>query len=158
MEFGKIKIRGRPPIFRKPEEMAAQIEDYFNSLPLVRNSLGLEEYRPTQSGLALHLGFEDRFSLTQYEAKPEFTYIIRQAKSLITSLHEGRMHEPSCSGSKFILQNMGYDKGETVINNNIELDLSKMPVIQKLLKYVPSENIEKAMQELEIAENEAKND
>jgi hypothetical protein len=132
--------------------MAVQIEDYFNTLKPVINAHGVEEYRPTVTELALHLGFESRQSFYEYEVKPRFTYILRQAHALVQIVHEKKVFDPNCTGSIFMLKNMGYDKGDAQITNNIELDLSKMPVIQKLLKYIPSENIQQAMEELEKEE------
>ena len=94
---------GRPPKFETPAEMQQAIDSYFEDEP---------EY-PTQSGLALAIGFADRESLRQYKAKKEFTRTVSRALARIDEIHERNLYDGSCSGSIFYLKNRGWsDKQE----------------------------------------------
>jgi hypothetical protein len=87
---------GRPPKYETPEEMQAVIDRYFESTN-----------KPTVTGLALYLGFEDRHSLLYYETdKPEFLTTIKKAKSKIAQYLEEQLYRQSTvTGIIFSLKN-----------------------------------------------------
>jgi hypothetical protein len=74
---------GRPPMFKTPEELQAKIDSYFEE------NKEAKEY--TISGLVLHLGFENRNSMYDYERKPEFTSILKKARNRIENRIETLM-------------------------------------------------------------------
>jgi len=105
------KKRGRPPKYSDASIMQAKIEEYFNSL------LGDEDKPdepPTMVGLALALGFNDRQSLFDYIAKPEYTCILKKAKTRVEKFWERKLAGTSPTGAIFWLKNhAGYaDKQE----------------------------------------------
>ena len=91
--------KGRPRKYKDPQQLAERADDYFNTLG--------DRY-PTTSGLALHLGFADRSSLTQYKRKEEFRDSIKRALLIIEASYEERLYEPNCKGAIFALKNFGW--------------------------------------------------
>ena len=88
---------GRPPIWNKPEDLQALVDDYFN-----------ENDRVTLAGLAVHLGI-DRKTLYNYEDKDEFFYIIKKARAKVERIYEERaIYEQQPTGVIFALKNMGW--------------------------------------------------
>ena len=104
---------GRPPLFESAEALIEKITEYFND----------QEEKHTITGLALFLGFESRQSLTDYENKNEYSYIIKRAKLCIENSYE-------LSGTTidiFALKNMGwYDKTEHQVNGSFEHTLTQV--------------------------------
>ena len=111
---------GRPPRFRSPEAMQAKIDAYFEACQgeVLKNDFGqpvlnkwgeavmVDVHPPTMTGLALALGFRDRSSLLDYQAKPRFEEIIVRAKSRIEQYAEERLFDKDGSaGARFSLQN-----------------------------------------------------
>lgn len=88
----------RPAKYQTVKELEEAIEEYFAENP----------ESPTQSGLALHLGFASRQSLFDYKKKEEFSYTIKRAFMQIDEKHEQRLYENSNSGSIFYLKNRGW--------------------------------------------------
>lgn len=108
---------GRPPKFSNPKDMEAKIATYFENCPDKRvvyyEGTKIEIPCPTISGLALFLGFVDRYSMYDYEKKPEFTNTIKRARAFITKIYEQLTHTGTCTGAIFMLKNYGYtDKTE----------------------------------------------
>ena len=64
---------GRPATYNSPEELQTKIDEFF--IWCEQN-----DKIPLQGELVIFLGFECRASLTDYQKKPEFTYIIKNAK------------------------------------------------------------------------------
>lgn len=94
---------GRPPLFETPEQLRQAIDQYFDTNKL-----------PTITGLALYLGFCDRQSLYDYEKKPEFTCMIKEARLRVESSYEQTLYTKNPTGAIFALKNMGWrDKQET---------------------------------------------
>lgn len=64
---------GRPAIYSSPEELQKKIDDFF---------MWCEESErvPLQDELAYFLGFSSRQSLTDYQKREDFSYIIERAK------------------------------------------------------------------------------
>lgn len=88
---------GRPPMFATPEAMQTAIDAYF-----VEKTRDEKPF--TVCGLALYIGFCSRQSLFEYGNKPEFTDIIKAAKSKIEEQLEENLHGPGCTGSIFNLK------------------------------------------------------
>ena len=95
--------RGRPPLYKDPEEMQAKIEEYFFDCDI-----------PTITGLCLHLGFESRQSFYDYQEKPNFTYTIKKARLMIENEYEkGWLNSKTPTFHIFALKNLGWsDKME----------------------------------------------
>jgi hypothetical protein len=123
-------MAGRPRIYESVEAMEDSIYDYFH--PLVKSTteetacgvLTVElsedkQYRvvnkqPTVTGLALHLGFADKTTLYEYRDRPEFSYSIKRALTMIEQYHEEGLSGNNVTGTIFALKNMGWkDKQET---------------------------------------------
>lgn len=125
----KFKV-GRPPKYETTEKdikrFNLKMEEYFNSLI---DDDGDFISPPTVNGLALFLGFADKFSLYEYQQKPLFTYSIKRARTVIEEYHESRMSGNSVAGSIFVLKNFAGWKETTettVINKDYEIDLSDL--------------------------------
>ncbi len=63
--------------------------------------------KPTISGLALHLGFSDRYMLYKYEKKEAFSHTIKGIRARMTSYYEENVFKYA-AGSIFMLKNFGY--------------------------------------------------
>lgn len=95
---------GRPPKFETVDQLKTACDEYVASNP----------GRLTITGLAMWLGFCDRQSLYDYEKKPEFTCIIKEARLAVENDYEISLRSPSVTGAIFALKNMGWkDKTET---------------------------------------------
>lgn len=113
---------GRPPIFNSPKELQKKIDAYFNGGANERIIVvGLGTIKVpcyTICGLAYYLGFVSRQSLSDYEAKVEFTDIIKKARLRIEMAYEERLSESACTGAIFALKNMEWkDKSEITGKN-----------------------------------------
>lgn len=64
---------GRPPVFKTPEEMQIKIDEFFVHCEV-------NDIIPLQGELVYFLGFAGRQSLTDYQNKENFSYIVRRAK------------------------------------------------------------------------------
>ncbi len=111
------KGAGRPPLFASPEELKAAVDNYFT----------IDEL-PTLAGLAVHLGFCDRQSLTDQEARGDgFSCIIKTAKTRIQAAHERGLYTPSCTGHIFWLKNhAGYADKQEVEHSGSETFLEAL--------------------------------
>lgn len=103
---------GRDPKYKTPEEMEKRIEGYFDS-----------EKIWTIPGLAYHLGFADKKSLLDYEAKQEFWYSIKRAKLRIEAFNAKELHREkgNITGIIFTLKNLGW-KDQQDIDLSYDLD------------------------------------
>jgi hypothetical protein len=108
MAFDEQRPVGRPPKFESPEQLKAACDEF-----IAGNSGKL-----TITGLAMWLGFCDRQSLYDYEKKPEFTCIIKEARLAVENDYELALRSASVTGAIFALKNMGWkDKTETAITD-----------------------------------------
>lgn len=100
---------GRPRKYESVAEMQKAIDEYFNA-----------GNKTTICGLALHLGFNSRQSLLNYEGYgEEFLDTIKHAKSRIEAYYEEHLTEPNVAGSIFALKNFGWkDKIEADITSD----------------------------------------
>lgn len=112
---------GRPPRFKKKEELQKKIDDYFQECEgtLLLDKEGRPVYTekgalvyltapkpPTVTGLALALGFLSRQALLNYQGKQEFHDTITRAKSYIEEYTERRLFDrDGVQGAKFSLMN-----------------------------------------------------
>lgn len=125
---------GRPRIYESVEELDKAIDDYF--YPMETTTLGtscgsveMEPIKskerikkPTISGLALSLGFADKSTLYEYRDRPEFSYSIKRAISMIEQFHEEGLSDNNVAGRIFALKNMGWkDKTEQDVNMTASL-------------------------------------
>lgn len=125
---------GRPPKYKTSKEMQIAIDEYFASCvpeiqviddensptgkTAITDSKGRPVFKmnpPTITGLALHLGFESRQSMYDYEKRSdEFSYTIKKARTMCENYAEEMMlsGEPA-AGFIFALKNYGWsDKQE----------------------------------------------
>jgi hypothetical protein len=108
---------GRPPIFENPEQLTEAIDGYL---------VGVPSEKWTITGLALSLGFESRQSFYDYEAKGEFSYIIKRARLHIEMAYEQKLSSNACTGAIFALKNMGWkDKVEQEIHGAMPVTLNE---------------------------------
>lgn len=105
---------GRPPKFRSSEQMQSMIDEYFNQT--------LELEMPfTITGLALHLGFESRQSIYDYEKNGDFSYTIKRARLKIENYAESKLYTTTPTGAIFALKNFGWrDKQEIDLTHGIK--------------------------------------
>jgi hypothetical protein len=94
------------PDYKTPDEMQVKIDDYFKTIK-----------RWTIPGLCLHLGFNSRNTLSQYDRrKPEFESTIARARLMIESQRNEALVDPEArnvNGMKFDLQNnFGWRDGQ----------------------------------------------
>lgn len=69
--------RGRPRLYKDHDSFAAKVDEYFASL----EDSGK---KPTLAGLAYHMGFDDRESVTTYASYgPDFSRTVKRAKLLM---------------------------------------------------------------------------
>jgi len=130
---------GRPLKYKTAEEMQAGIDEYFELCqpkPMIdeegnvyKDKSGnpiIELNPPTITGLALHLGFESRTSMYDYEQKSEFMYTLRRARMKC----ENWLERNGLSGNTpptmaiFALKNYGWsDKQEIEHSGNADKPL-----------------------------------
>lgn len=110
--------RGRPPVYKTPEEMQDAIDKYFESKKIVENET--LTFRPTMSGLANSLGISTR-SLINYKQKDEFLPTIKNARQKVEEALEDALYGTGVAGVIFNLKNnFGWkDKQEIESNNKI---------------------------------------
>jgi hypothetical protein len=93
---------GRPRIYNSVEDLDKAVEEYFT-----------DREKPTVTGLALALGFADKTTLYEYRDRPEFSYPIKRALTMIEMYHEENLGSNNVAGRIFALKNMGWkDKQE----------------------------------------------
>lgn len=110
---------GRPPLYSDPEVLQSAIEKYFENFP---NKYG--ETRPTITGLVMSVGFCDRAAFYDYEVKPEFRHVIKNARNRIENIYEQMLTNKNCAGAIFALKNFGwYDRVEVKTETNITISV-----------------------------------
>jgi hypothetical protein len=99
---------GRPRIYDNYDELDEQVSNYF---------LDPKTVKPTVTGLALYLGFADKTTLYEYRDRPELSYPIKRALTMIEQYHEEGLSDNNVAGRIFALKNMGWkDKTEQDLN------------------------------------------
>lgn len=122
---------GRPLFYPTPAELEAKVVDYFNNPPRTRVISDKEGKKIAEvpiltiTGLILHLGFCDRQSFYDYEARPEFSHIIKKARSLIELEYEELLQKGLGAGAIFGLKNFGWtDRTEHEHSGRIDSSVS----------------------------------
>lgn len=112
---------GRPRAYEDQEIdiFNENMENYFNNLA--------PGEPPTINGLALGLGFVDKWSLYEYQERPVFTASIKKARTMIEKHHESRMSgTQQVTGSIFVLKNLAGWKEQseqTVITKEYKIEI-----------------------------------
>lgn len=130
---------GRPAYYETAELLQEGIDGYFNHIKgekiqsvledgtIMENWIRMPE-PATITGLALFLGFNDRQSLYDYQAKEEFSCIVKKARTLVECEYEKRLAGQSPTGAIFALKNMGWkDKQEVEHVNERFMLIEKEP-------------------------------
>lgn len=124
---------GRPRIYTDVDELSAMVDSYFMRPKKIDvstkegniqiDSTEIEPItKPTVTGLALHLGFADKTTLYEYRDRPELSYPIKRALTIIEKYHEEGLSENNVAGRIFALKNMGWkDKHETELSGGLEV-------------------------------------
>jgi len=144
---------GRPRMYGSPEEMAVEIDAYFEwcngklkpGVQVNEEGQLVDEdgnapddpysRRPkpyTVTGLALYLGFSDKSMLYEYQDRPEFSHLIKRARMQVEMGYESNLHGSTPTGSIFALKNMGWkDKVETEHSGNMGIVWQETKTYQK---------------------------
>ena len=136
---------GRPPKYKKKEEIEGLIEKYFKECegkpyimddgePL-RDKNGevilLGAKPPTMTGLALAIGFNSRQSLLNYQGKPEFMDSITRAKAKVEEYAESRLYDrDGAKGAEFSLKyNFKWAQEEKKDSEGLAVGVVLMPEV-----------------------------
>lgn len=124
------KPMGHPPKYRTAEEMEAAVDIYFDKCPDTRivvtpTGKKVKVPCPTITGLALFLGFVDRRSILDNEARDEnFSRVVKKARARIQRNYESMLHNPACTGAIFALKQFGWvDRTEHVEKKDISVKI-----------------------------------
>jgi len=118
-------MAGRPKKWDNVEDLQKSIYEYFEN----------ENGKITITGLALHLGFESRQSIYDYEKDGEYSYTIKKAKLRVENFYEKELLGDHTSGAIFALKNFGWaDKTE----NKHEVKVSGI----KPIEWVKTKDVE----------------
>ena len=105
---------GRPPKYKKAEELQEKVQEYFNAA---------SETKKTITGLVLACGFCSRQSFYDLEKQEEFSYTIKRARLQIENHYEEMLQGNNVAGSIFALKNLGWvDKQEIDYKGDINID------------------------------------
>lgn len=94
-------VGGRPRIVESPEEFERRAHAYFDEC----EKGGVFK---TITGLALAVGFAERQSLYDYQARPEFSVVVKRARLVVENDYEQRLAGGKPTGAIFALKNMGW--------------------------------------------------
>ena len=110
----------RPRTWDNVNDLEKAIDEYFNQW------IG----RVTITGLALHLGFESRQSIYDYEKNGQFSYTIKKARLRVENYYELNLLGDHTTGAIFALKNFGWADNQNInvtqekpIFNGIDLDV-----------------------------------
>ena len=95
------KNKGGRPRKVAPDDFIARAEKW-----IVENDK--EGTKPTMSGLAGDLGYDDRSAMYDALEDERFRHTIKRCLRVIEKAHEFRMFNTQCVGSIFVLKNMGH--------------------------------------------------
>jgi hypothetical protein len=102
---------GRPRALESPDQAAERAEAYFR--------LCDAEKRPYRiCGLCLALGLSCRKQIAEYEAREEFTQVIKRLRLIVEDSYEERLSSTSPTGAIFALKNMEWtDQQQHTLSN-----------------------------------------
>lgn len=137
---------GRPPAWETPEQLAKDVDEYFETEAMVTvNIVDGEEvkaFQPTMSGLAIHLGV-DRKTITNYANKDEFFPIIKRARSLVEKALESHLYGKNVTGAIFNLKNnFGWVDKHEVDNRSSDGSMSPKSVDGSLVEALTNKLID----------------
>lgn len=128
---------GQPPKYKTADELQLCVDEYFEGIRLNLDDEG-NGPKPTISGLALHLGFESRQSIYDYEKREGFSYTIKRARLMIEDSYEQQLRQgEAIPGAIFGLKNLGWsdEKGvklsgdpENPIEHNVVVEFIGLDV------------------------------
>lgn len=120
--------------YKNPKQLETEIAKYFDQID--EDNKYLEIKKPyTLCGLIYYLGFADKssfYDIIKNNKCKESSYLLKRARLRIENMHEENMSKASCTGSLFVLKNMGWsdipieppkDKSKIIIQYN-EIDSS----------------------------------
>lgn len=108
---------GRPPKFESPEQLEGLINKYLTETL---------EGEITLTGLCLSMG-TTRETLDDYQSKPEYKALIKQAKLIVENSYEISLRKNGRTGDIFALKNFGWSDKTTLAGdpqNPIEQNLT----------------------------------
>ena len=105
---------GRPRLYESTEDMQTKIDEYFFD----EETKG----KPTMSGLAYFLGFEDRHGLSHYANYPEFSTTVKKARSRVEMALEVHLYGQAVTGAIFSLKNNFGWKDKREIDATLSID------------------------------------
>lgn len=105
---------GRPPHWKTPEALQADIDAYFAVTPIEEQMI---------TGLCIHLDI-DRVTLLDYNEKDEFSSVVKKAKTRIEHAWERRLMKQGRSGDIFALKQFKW-KDQNSIEHSGEIKLPK---------------------------------
>lgn len=127
---------GQPPKYKNAQELEAAVYEYFEGKGPQYDDDGVFTHYdcPAITGLALYLGFCDRQSLYDYEKKPEFSCIIKRARTCIENHYENSLNGKSSQGAQFALKNMGWADRQEITHNDNRDKAEQSRLIMEALK------------------------
>lgn len=113
---------GRPPLFKKPAQLAKKVDEYFKYIEgewhtevqkVGRKNIMLQVWdrKPepaTITGLTLFLGFNSRSALSNFDKEEDFMNIILRARARVEMEYEKHLYTSGSNGAQFALKNMGW--------------------------------------------------
>jgi len=122
---------GRPKKYDTPEDLQEAVDDYFANTKKL-----------TICGLALHLGFNSRTSLLNYEGySDEYKDIIKTAKLRVENYYEEHLIGNNAAGCIFALKNFKWsDKQEIDVKNTGDISFTIDQT--KLIRTEPRKELE----------------
>lgn len=111
-----IKITPGQPKKFKFKELQDRIVGYFEHCSDEAN-----EENPKITGLAMVCGFYGRQQMHEYEAYPEFSDLIKKARTFVESSYEGFLTKGQAAGPIFALKQQGWtDTLEQTVKTEVE--------------------------------------
>lgn len=109
---------GRPLKFKTPEDFDMMVDLYVAECKEEKQVLTIPD-------LALYLGFCDRHSLYDYQAKEQFTSSVKRARTIVEAATARlSMSGGAGGGPIFILKNMGYTDRQQVTIDPVTVVIS----------------------------------
>lgn len=110
---------GRPRTYELEEDLIKAVDEYFEYIKGEKQMIPDDDGNiqevwtrkaepATITGLALHIGFESRQSIYDYEKSGTFSYIVKNARLRVECEYEKRLMTDKPTGPIFALKNMGW--------------------------------------------------
>ena len=124
MSKKKITKKVGRPLIHTPESLKEAIQSYFDNPPKRKQSINGESIEVpfiSITGLVLSCGFSDRQSFYDYEAREEFSCIVKRARCLVENEYEYMLQKANPTGAIFALKNMNWKDTQIVQQENKEV-------------------------------------